>query len=145
GAVARRRPHLRRRHVARPPPRTRPHQHEELSMTGSASPVEHVELRSGAYADSVALLQVSRVVAAVDGVLAAQVAMATELNLEVLSGMGFTIPEASPNDMVVALRVESPEHVAAALAAVDSALEATKRRSSDASSTEEPARTTRTA
>lgn len=111
-------------------------------MTGSASPVEHVELRPGAYADSVALLQVSKDVAAVDGVLAAQVAMATELNLEVLAQMGFTIPAASPNDMVVALRVDSAEHVAAALAAVDTALEATRRRSSSSDSVEEPPRTT---
>lgn len=111
-------------------------------MTGSPSPVEHVELRSGAYADSVALLQVSKDVAAVDGVRAAQVAMATELNLEVLTGMGFTIPEASPNDMVVALRVESDSHVAAALAAVDTALEATRRRPADSGSVEEPPRTT---
>ena len=50
---------------------------------------DHVELRSGAYADSVTLLQVSRTVQAADGVVTAQVAMATGLNLEVLEGMGF--------------------------------------------------------
>ena len=69
----------------------------------------HVELRSGAYADSVALLQVSRDVAAIDGVLAAQVAMATPLNVDVLAGMGFDVPAASPNDMVVALRVHDDD------------------------------------
>ena len=37
----------------------------------------HVELRPGAYADSVTLLQVSRAVQGAEGVLAAQVAMAT--------------------------------------------------------------------
>lgn len=111
-------------------------------MTGSASPVEHVELRPGAYADSVALLQVSRDVAGVEGVLAAQVAMATELNLEVIAGMGFTVPDASANDMVVALRVSEPEHVAAALDAVDSALEATRRRTASSESAEEAPRTT---
>ncbi|MBC9732817.1 FdrA family protein [Nocardioides marmotae] len=89
--------------------------------------VEHVEIRAGAYADSVALLQVSRDVAATPGVVAAQVAMATELNLEVLAGMGFTLPPASPNDMVVALRVEDDGVVPAALAAVDTALAAARK------------------
>lgn len=119
-------------------------------MTGSVGPdhvdaVEHVELRPGAYADSVALLQVSKDVAASAGVLAAQVAMATELNLDVLAQMGFTIPEASPDDMVVALRVESADHVDAALAAVDTALEVTRRRSTGGGEVEEPARSTASA
>ena len=66
----------------------------------------HVELRRGAYADSVTLLQVSRTVQGVDGVAAAQVAMATALNVEVLTEMGFEVPaEATPNDMVVAVRL----------------------------------------
>ena len=42
----------------------------------------HVELRPGAYADSVTLLQVSRAVQGVEGVATAQVAMATPLNVE---------------------------------------------------------------
>ncbi|MBS2938976.1 FdrA family protein [Nocardioides sp. J2M5] len=83
---------------------------------------DHVELRSGAYADSVTLLQVSRAVQAAPGVVAAQVAMATGLNLEVLTGMGFDVPASSPNDMVVALRLDDDADLAAALAAVDAAL-----------------------
>jgi len=90
----------------------------------------HVELRSGAYADSVTLLQVSRDVQAVDGVLAAQVAMATPLNVDVLGEMGFTIPETSPNDMVVALRVDDDAALARGLSAVDQALSAAVRRPS---------------
>jgi len=62
---------------------------------------DHVELRHGAYADSVTLLQVSRTVQDGPGVRAAQVAMATPLNLEVLTGMGFEVPDASPDDLVV--------------------------------------------
>ena len=62
---------------------------------------EHVEVRAGAYADSVALLQVSRTVAGTPGVEAAQVAMATDLNLEVLAQMGFTLPATTPDAMVV--------------------------------------------
>ena len=85
-------------------------------------PVEHVELRPGAYADSVALLQVSRDVQAAPGVASAQVAMATALNLEVLEQMGFTVPPATPNDLVVALRLLPDGDLTAALAAVDAAL-----------------------
>ncbi|MCW2739103.1 FdrA family protein [Nocardioides sp.] len=101
---------------------------------------DHVELRSGAYADSVTLLQVSRAVQAAPGVVTAQVAMATGLNLEVLEGMGFAVPESSPNDMVVALRLDDDAEVAAALAAVDAALVPTRPSSGD--TTVAPPRTT---
>jgi FdrA protein len=104
----------------------------------------HVELRSGAYADSVTLLQVSRDVQAVEGVQAAQVAMATPLNVEVLAGMGFDVPAASPNDMVVALRVADDAALTRGLAAVDAALAAAVRRPSGPA-TEAPPRTTASA
>lgn len=109
------------------------------------SPHEHVELRSGAYADSVTLLQVSRTVQGLAGVLAAQVAMATPLNVEVLAGMGFTVPpEATPNDLVVALRLAAEDDLAAALAGVDQALRDAGRRS-EGSAEIAPHRTTATA
>lgn len=101
---------------------------------------DHVELRSGAYADSVTLLQVSRAVQATPGVVAAQVAMATGLNLEVLEGMGFDVPASSPNDMVVALRLDDDADVAQALAAVDAALAPARPSSGD--TTVAPPRTT---
>ncbi len=83
----------------------------------------HVELRPGAYADSVTLLQVSRTVQGIAGVTAAQVAMATTLNLEVLTQMGFEVPPgATPNDLVVALRLDDVEGLDTALAGVDAAL-----------------------
>ncbi|MEU6696378.1 FdrA family protein [Pseudonocardia sp. NPDC046786] len=83
----------------------------------------HVEVRPGAYADSVTLLRVSRTVAGLDGVTAAQVAMATPLNVDVLSGMGFEVPAGTgPNDLVVALRVTGDAELPAALAGVDTAL-----------------------
>ncbi len=89
----------------------------------------HVELRPGAYADSVTLLQVSRTVQGVDGVAAAQVAMATALNVDVLTQMGFAVPaEAGTNDMVVALRLADPAGLDRALAAVDQALRDASRR-----------------
>lgn len=82
-----------------------------------------VELRRGAYHDSVSLMQVSRAVAGTEGVTAAQVAMATDLNVEVLTGMGFAVPDgAGPNDLVVALRGESEEALQSGLAAVESEL-----------------------
>jgi FdrA protein len=111
-------------------------------MTGPST--EHVEVRPGAYADSVALLQVSRDVATTPGVLAAQVAMATPLNIEVLTGMGFSVPTATRNDMVVALRVQDEQALAGALAAVDAALVAASRSAAGAAEVAPP-RTTRTA
>lgn len=105
---------------------------------------DHVEIRPGAYADSVSLLQVSRDVAAVPGVVAAQVAMATPLNLEVIEGMGFAIPASTTNDMVVALRLDSADGLDSALAAVAAALAATGRRTDD-SERMVPPRTTRSA
>ncbi|UYM06135.1 FdrA family protein [Solicola gregarius] len=108
--------------------------------------VTHVEVRAGAYADSVALLQVSKDVAATPGVKAAQVAMATPLNLGLLSSMGFEIGTTTPNDMVVALRVESADVVASAVAAVDAALSAASRgRSGGGADAEVAPRTTASA
>jgi len=101
----------------------------------------HVELRPGAYADSVTLLQVSRAVQGVEGVATAQVAMATPLNLEVLEQMGFTLPASTPNDMVVAIRLDDDSALDAALAAVESALTRTTSRD-DGGDTREPHRTT---
>ena len=101
----------------------------------------HVELRPGAYADSVTLLQVSRAVQGVEGVATAQVAMATPLNLEVLEQMGFTLPASTANDMVVAIRLDDAAALDAALAAVDTALTRTTSRD-DGGATQEPHRTT---
>ncbi|MFT4287500.1 FdrA family protein [Nocardioides sp.] len=102
----------------------------------------HVELRA-AYADSVTLLQVSRTVADLPGVLAAQVAMATPLNVDVLAGMGFEVPaEATPNDMVVALRVAAEDDLPDALAGVAAALADSSRRPTGGAAEVAPHRTT---
>jgi len=67
--------------------------------------VRSVSLRSGVYADSVRLMQVSREISALDGVTAVLVAMATPLNLELAAGMGLAPDEpASPDQLLVALR-----------------------------------------
>lgn len=78
---------------------------------------EYVEVRRGAYHDSVTLMRVSRTLSERDGVAAAQVAMATELNLDLLTGLGFAVPaEAGPNDLVVAVRADDEAALAQARA-----------------------------
>ncbi len=110
---------------------------------GARRMTTHVELRPGAFADSVTLLQVSRAVQGLPGVAAAQVAMATALNLEVLEGMGFDIPaEATTNDLVVALRLESPDALDVALAGVAQALADATKRPSGPGAEQAPSRTT---
>ena len=105
--------------------------------------ITHVDLRRGAYHDSVTLLQVSRTVADVEGVEAAQVAMATELNVEVLRGMGFDVPEgAGANDLVVAVRATDENGVAAGIAAAEAALAAKSSTPSGGFGDAPPPRTT---
>lgn len=85
----------------------------------------HLEVRQGSYHDSVSLMQVSRAAQEVEGVEAALVAMATELNREFLGPMGFDAHvEAGPNDLLIALRARDEDALAAALAAVETALAA---------------------
>jgi FdrA protein len=109
---------------------------------------DHVEVRRGAYRDSVSLMQVSRAVQDSPGVQVALVAMATELNLELLAGMGLTAPgDAGPNDLLIALRADDEAAVDAAVRAMEAALVAlsAQRPGSGGFGDEAPARTTRTA
>jgi FdrA protein len=87
--------------------------------------VDHLDVRRGTYADSVSLMQVSRRVSDVDDVDAALVAMATELNVELLDGMGFERPDAGPSDLLVAIRAADEEALQAALSELEAALAAT--------------------
>jgi FdrA protein len=82
-----------------------------------------VDLRRGVYRDSVQLLQVSQVLRGVPGVSAALVAMATELNLDLAAGMGFTPPPgATPNDLVVAIGADDESALATAVERLDAEL-----------------------
>jgi FdrA protein len=82
-----------------------------------------VQVRPGAYQDSVSLMQISQELQNRDGVRGALVAMATELNLELLAEMGFEPPiEASPNDMLVAIDAETQAAVEDTVAALEAAL-----------------------
>lgn len=88
---------------------------------------DHIDVRRGAYHDSVSLMQVSRQVAAAPGVTAAQVAMATELNVDLIRGMGFAVPDdVAPNDLVVAIRGDDAAAVGRGQAALETALAAMK-------------------
>jgi FdrA protein len=112
-------------------------------MTATAT--DHVELRAGAYADSVTLLQVSRQVQQLPGVTTAQVAMATPLNVEVLERMGFAVPdEATVNHLVVAVRLAEDGDLDAVLLEVERSLTDSRRQVAGAAE-EAPPRTTTSA
>jgi FdrA protein len=105
---------------------------------------DHVEVRAGAYADSVTLLQVSRRLQQHPGVVTAQVAMGTPLNLEVLDQMGFVIPDTTTADhLVVAVRLGEDDARDPVLAEVDRLL--SERRTESGAAAEEPPRTTASA
>ena len=101
----------------------------------------HVSLRSGVYADSVRLMQVSRQIGERPGVTAVLVAMATPLNLELAAGMGLS-PDggATPDQLLIALSATDDAALAAAVAAADAAL--TVRETGGGSAAAVPPRTT---
>ncbi|HEX8093475.1 MAG TPA: hypothetical protein VF542_06565, partial [Jatrophihabitans sp.] len=100
---------------------------------------EQVLVRRGLYADSVTLLQVSRQVGQADGVQDALVGMATELNLELLAGMGFQPPGSeSPNDLFIAVRAEDQQAVATAAELAERLLTAPHRPAGGAAAEQPP-------
>jgi FdrA protein len=104
--------------------------------------MQHVEVRAGSYADSVTLMQVTAQAQKLDGVQAALVAMGTELNLDLLTGLGLSAPgQAGPNDMLVAIAAENGESLASALAVIDAALSARPAEQAGGQA-EQPPRTT---
>jgi FdrA protein len=82
---------------------------------------DRVLIRPGTYRDSVKLMRVSQQAAERDGVVAAVVAMATPLNLELLQRQGFDLPaeDRRPDDLVVAIRAADDATASAAVAAVE--------------------------
>jgi FdrA protein len=88
---------------------------------------EHVELRRGAFHDSVTLMLATRDALSQPRVTAGAVLAATPLNLDLLSAQGFDLAAAAgarPDDLVVAIRGEDADAVAAALAAIERRLTA---------------------
>jgi FdrA protein len=84
-------------------------------------------VRSDAFVDSVALMQVTERVRALPGVRAAALVMATELNRRLLDETDLLSPEtkpAGPADLVIAVRAESASAADAALAEAERLLAA---------------------
>jgi FdrA protein len=104
---------------------------------------EQVEIRRGLYADSVTLMRVSQRVGQGDGVEAAMVAMATELNLAVLAGMAFSLPPVnSANDLVIAVRARDDAAASRAISEVERYLAESRARPSGAAGADDvPPRT----
>jgi FdrA protein len=101
-----------------------------------------VEVRRGAYQDSVSLMQVSQELQQRPDVTSALIAMATELNLGLLADMAFDQPaDASPNDLVVAIDAVDDSALQAAVAALDEALSRRPASSSVGADTDPPAPT----
>jgi len=92
-----------------------------------------VEVRRGAYYDSVSLMQVSKAVREAPGVSAGLVAMATDLNVDLLAAMAFTVAEAvGPNDLLVAIRAADDAAIEAGRSALADALAGFKAAGSSA-------------
>ena len=103
---------------------------------------ERIAVRRNQYADSVALMQVSRAVTELPEVQAALVAMATELNLELLAGMGFESPPVeSANELLIAIRASDEAALTAAFERAERMLDAPAGAGSAPAAGELPPRT----
>ena len=95
-------------------------------------PITRGEIRSGAYYDSVILMQLQRSLAGLPGVIDAGVIMGTDANKELLEQSDLLAPEiqtAGPDDMLIVIKSETEDAVQSALDSVDELLAA--RRSTD--------------
>ncbi len=84
------------------------------------------EIRPGAYADSIVLMQLQGALAKLPGILDAGVVMGTPSNLDLLAANDLLPQEvagARPDDLVLVVRAESREAAAAALAEVERLME----------------------
>lgn len=90
------------------------------------------EIRPGAYADSIVLMQLQSDLQRLDGIVAAGVVMGAAVNLDLLRAselLDSAGQEAAAQDLIIAVRAESHDHAAAALAQIDSLMQ--NRKSSD--------------
>ena len=87
-----------------------------------------VRVEQGRYHDSVTLMRASAAAQAVAGVAVVIAAMATDLNRQLIVDAGFAEPDASADDLVIAVRSDRDATAAEALAAVERVL--TERRRS---------------
>ena len=85
-------------------------------------PIFKVEIRAGAYYDSVILMQLQRTLAEEPGVIDAGVVMGTAANKDVLAQSALLVPEAeaaNPDDLVIVIKGEDETSAQAALEKVD--------------------------
>ena len=89
--------------------------------------IERVILHKGSYHDSAFLMRLAREIKALEGVDEAVVLMGTEMNRALLAGAGFDDPQlaqATPMDLVVAVRAELEDQIDAAEAALEQLMHA---------------------
>ncbi len=92
--------------------------------------ITKVEIRSGAYYDSVVLMQLQRSLASQTAILDAGVVMGTEANKDLLAQIDLLAPEAQAagaDDLVIVVRSETEDAAQAALDQVDELLTARRR------------------
>ena len=85
------------------------------------------EIRSGAYYDSVVLMQLQRSLAGLPGILDAGVVMGTDANKEILAQSDLLSPEAqraTADDLVIVVKASDPTSAKAAIKKVDELLSA---------------------
>jgi FdrA protein len=83
------------------------------------------EIRSGAYYDSVVLMQLQRSLASLPGVVDAGVVMGTNANKDILAQTGLLTPEAGTamaDDLVIVIKAQDRDAASAALGQVDELL-----------------------
>jgi FdrA protein len=80
---------------------------------------ETVRIERGRYHDSVTLMRASTAARDIPGVEAVIAAMGTELNLALLVQAGFAPPDATADDLVVAVSADGPATAEAAVAAIE--------------------------
>ncbi|MDP9866717.1 MULTISPECIES: FdrA family protein [Streptosporangium] len=104
-----------------------------------------VDVRTGVYHDSVSLMRISQAVTALPGVEVAMVAMATELNRDLATDLGFVLPGAGPADLLIAVRGGGPAALEAAAAELERLLGGLTGRAAGGAAAEHPPRTVRAA
>ena len=106
---------------------------------GHRGGMKRVMVRKDSYFDSVFLMLISTDVKKLPGIAEAVVAMGTEMNRDLIAGMGLSTDEiaaATANDLIIAVDAEDEDAVSRAQTAVDELLR--KKSSSDEGSTYKP-------
>jgi FdrA protein len=103
-----------------------------------------VVIKPNSYYDSVTLMVLAQQIAAREGVQEAVIVMATDMNKELLQGVGLLTPEAAAatgSDLVIAIKGETDAIVRDALAAAEAGIKKRPAQSSGGMATAEPPRT----